>query len=205
MQEEDGILILSRIYDNLKLGTPLEEVLNLKEDIVLDVAPTANRGDEMSVIGVARELASLFGRKLSFSPLEVAGELKQTDFKVEIIDDETCKYYSVGLIKDITIKPSPDFMQRRLIASGMRPINNIVDITNYILLELGAPLHAFDFDKLNNYLCVRYASNDETLVTIDEVERKLTNQTVVIATKENPVCAACCGDDDFTAGGTRPG
>ncbi len=190
MQEEDGILILSRIYDNLKLGTPLEEVLNLKEDIVLDVAPTANRGDEMSVIGVARELASLFGRKLSFSPLEVAGELKQTDFKVEIIDDETCKYYSVGLIKDITIKPSPDFMQRRLIASGMRPINNIVDITNYILLELGAPLHAFDFDKLNNYLCVRYAKEGEKLTTLDDVERELTPASVLIATQDKGVCLA---------------
>ena len=99
-------------------------------------------------------------------------------------DSETCKYYSVAVLKNLEIKPSPDFIQRRITACGMRPINNIVDITNYVMLQFGTPQHAFDLDKLNNYLCVRYATNDETLVTIDEVERNLSEQTVVIATKE---------------------
>ncbi|MBE7706742.1 MAG: phenylalanine--tRNA ligase subunit beta [Cyanobacteria bacterium SIG30] len=190
VQEEDGILILNRIYDNLKLGEKLEDVMNLKDEIIYHTAPTANRGDEMSVIGIARELSSLFNRKMNFSPLECVQDLNKNNFKVEILADDACKYYSIGVIKDIVIKPSPDFIQRRLISSGMRPINNIVDITNYVMLEYGTPLHAFDFDKLNNYLCVRYAQNGEKLTTIDDVERTLTEQTVLIATKEQGVCLA---------------
>ena len=187
MQEEDGILILNRLFDNVELNQPLEKVLNLKDEIIYHVAPTANRGDQMSVIGIARELSALFNRKMKFEKKELPSV--KSDFEVEIKDEEACKYYSVAVLKDLVIKQSPEFIQRRIIAGGMRPINNIVDITNYVMLEYGTPQHAFDFDKLNNYLCVRYASNDETLVTIDEVERKLSNQTVVIATKEKPVCA----------------
>ncbi|MBE7707863.1 MAG: phenylalanine--tRNA ligase subunit beta [Cyanobacteria bacterium SIG27] len=187
MQEEDGILILNRLFDDVELNQPLEKVLNLKDEIIYHVAPTANRGDQMSVIGIARELSALFNRKMKFEKKELPSV--KSDFEVEIKDEEACKYYSVAVLKDLVIKQSPEFIQRRIIAGGMRPINNIVDITNYVMLEYGTPQHAFDFDKLNNYLCVRYASNDETLVTIDEVERKLSNQTVVIATKEKPVCA----------------
>ena len=92
------------------------------------------------------------------------------------------------LIELIKIKPAPDFIQRRVIAGGMRPINNVVDITNYVMLEYGTPLHAFDYDKLNKYLCVRYANEGEKLVTIDEVERTLTNKTVVISKEDEAVC-----------------
>ena len=188
MQKEDGILILNRIYSDLKLGENLEKVLGIKEDIVFTVAPTANRGDEMSIIGVARELASIFNKKLNFSPLQTTQDHSTDDFKVEILDKEGCKYYSVGLLKDIEIKPSPDWMQRRLEACGIRAINNVVDITNYVLLEYGCPLHAFDKDKLNGYLCVRRAVEGETIVTLDEIERKTNSDTVLIATKEQAVC-----------------
>lgn len=188
MQEEDGILILNRLYDNVKLGEPLEKLLQIKEDIVFDVAPTANRGDEMSVIGVARELSAIFNKKLNFSPLQSTQDNSTDKFKVEIIDKEGCKYYSVGLLNDVKIKPSPDWMQRRLTACGIRAINNVVDITNYVLLEYGCPLHAFDRDKLNDYLCVRRAFEGETIVTLDEVERKTNSDTVLIATKEQSVC-----------------
>ncbi len=187
MQEEDGILVLNRIFGEIELNQSLEKVLNLSQDIIYHVAPTANRGDQMSVIGIARELSALFNRKMKFEKSELPNE--KCDFEVEIKDSETCKYYSVAVLKNLEIKPSPDFIQRRVTAAGMRPINNIVDITNYVMLEYGTPQHAFDLDKLNNYLCVRYATETETLVTIDEVERKLSNQTVVIATKESPVCA----------------
>ncbi|MBQ4647362.1 MAG: phenylalanine--tRNA ligase subunit beta [Candidatus Gastranaerophilales bacterium] len=187
MQEEDGILILNRIFGEIELNQSLERVLNLAQDIIYHVAPTANRGDQMSIIGIARELSALFNRKMKFEKSELPN--KPVDFEVEIKDEEACKYYSVAVLKNLEIKQSPDFIQRRISACGMRPINNIVDITNYIMLEYGTPQHAFDLDKLNNYLCVRYAKDDETLVTIDEVERKLTNQTVVIATKDKPVCA----------------
>lgn len=188
MQEEDGILILNRIYNDIKLGEPLEKLLQIKEDIVLNVAPTANRGDEMSVIGVARELSAIFNKKLNFSPLQSTQDNSTDKFNVEITDKEGCKYYSVGLLNDIKIKPSPDWMQRRLNACGIRAINNVVDITNYVLLEYGCPLHAFDRDKLNGYLCVRRAHEGETIVTLDDVERKTTSDTVLIATKEKSVC-----------------
>ena len=190
MQQEDGIFILNRIYANIPLGEPLEKIMNLSEEIIFHVAPTANRGDQMSVIGIAREVSALFNRKLKFNAKELPPLPKTNDFKVEIIDDETCKYYSIGVFKDIEIKPSPAFMQRRIEACGMRPINNVVDITNYILLEYGTPLHAFDYDKLDKYLCVRYAHEGESIITIDETERKLTRQSVVISKKDTPVCIA---------------
>lgn len=188
LQDEDGILVLNRLYDNIGLGLPVEKLLNIREDIILNVAPTANRGDEMSVIGVARELSAIFKRKLNFSPLEMTREFENADFQVEIKNPETCSYYSAGLLEDLKVKPSPDWMKRRLEASGIRAINNIVDITNYVLLEYGQPLHSFDKDKLNGYLCVRRANEGETIVTLDDVERKCSNDTVLIATKEAPVC-----------------
>lgn len=190
MQKEDGILILNRIYADIKLGTKLEEILKIKEDTVFHIAPTANRGDQMSVIGVARELSSIFNKKMNFSKLESTNDLSTDEFKVEIIDQDTCKYYAAGLLKDVQIKPAPDWMKRRLESSGIRSISNVVDITNYVLLEYGQPLHAFDMDKLDGYLCVRRAKEDETIVTLDEVERKLNTDTVLIATKEKGVCVA---------------
>ena len=185
-QEEDGILILNRLFPNVGLGLNVEDVLGFEKDYILHTAPTANRGDEMSVVGIARELSALFNRPMKF---EYAGRnCPQADFEVEIKDDSVCKYYSIGVLKNITIKPSPDWMQKRLVSSGIRAINNVVDITNYVLLEYGTPLHAFDYDKLNGYLCVRRAVEGEKIVTLDEVERELTTDSVLIATKEAPVC-----------------
>ncbi len=189
-QEEDGILILNRIFPNVKIGENAEDVLGFEKDYVLDVAPTANRGDEMSVIGIARELSAIFNKPLKFNPVECTKDLTTNEFEVEILDKDVCKYYSVGLIKNIKIKPSPDWMQKRLLASGVRAINNVVDITNYVMLEYGTPLHAFDFDKLDGYLCVRRAKEGEKLTTLDGVKRELTNDTVLIATKE---CGVCLG------------
>lgn len=187
-QSEDGILILSRIVKNPALGIALEDVLGLEEDTIFEVAPTANRGDEMSVIGVARELCAIFDKELKFSPLTSTKDLSTNEFKVEIIDEDTCKYYSVGIIKNLKIKPSPSWMQKRLVASGIRSISNIVDITNYVMLEYGCPLHAFDLNKLNGYLCVRHAKEGEKIVTLDGIERSLTKDSVLIATKEEGVC-----------------
>ena len=187
-QEEDGILVLNRIFPNVGLGLNVEDVLGFEEDYILHTAPTANRGDQMSVFGVARELSALFNRPMNEKINKDVKSDKTCDFKVEIKDNDVCKYYSIGVLKDITIKPSPDWMQKRLVASGVRAINNVVDITNYVMLEYGTPLHAFDYDKLNGYLCVRRAVEGETLVTLDEVERKLSHDTVLIATQDKPVC-----------------
>ena len=185
-QEEDGILVLNRIFPNVGVGLDVENVLGFEKDYVLHTAPTANRGDQMSVIGIARELSALFDRPMKFE--YAAKDAGAADFEVEIKDNDVCKYYSIGVLKGIRIKPSPEWMQKRLVASGIRAINNVVDITNYVLLEYGTPLHAFDLDKLNGYLCVRRGVEGESLVTLDEVERQLHHDTVVIATKEKPVC-----------------
>lgn len=187
-QEEDGILVLNRIFPDVELGKDVKDVLGFEKDTVIDVAPTANRGDQMSVIGVARELSSLFNTPLKFNPVECTKNLTTDKFKVEIKDKDVCKYYSIALLKNIKIKSSPDWMQKRLIASGVRAINNVVDITNYVMLEYGCPLHAFDADKLDGYLCVRRAEEGEKLVTLDEVERTLTTDSVLIATKDKGVC-----------------
>lgn len=187
-QEEDGILILNRIFSDVQLGQDVKDVLGFEKDTVLDVTPTANRGDQMSVIGVARELSSLFNTPLKFNPIECTKDLSTDNFKVEIKDKTVCKYYSIALLKNIKTKPSPDWMKKRLLASGVRSINNVVDITNYVMLEYGCPLHAFDADKLDGYLCVRRAEDGEKLITLDEVERTLTTDSVLIATKDKGVC-----------------
>ena len=186
-QEEDGILILNRIFPNVGLGLDVENVLGFEKDYILHTAPTANRGDQMSVVGIARELSALFDRPMKFEYTS-REEAAKADFEVEIKDNDVCKYYSIAVLKDIKIKPSPEWMQKRLVSSGIRAINNVVDITNYVLLEYGTPLHSFDLDKLNGYLCVRRAEDGEKLTTLDEVERNLTHDTVVIATKDEPVC-----------------
>ncbi len=189
-QEEDGILILNRFMPEVKIGKKLEDVLNIKEDYVFDIAPTANRGDQMSIAGVARELAALFNKKSRFSFVQNTQNISDGGFKVEILDDDVCKYYSAGILENITIKPSPDWMQARLQACGIRAISNVVDITNYVLLEYGQPLHAFDKDKLDGYLCVRRAEQGEKIVTLDDVERTMTTDTVVIADRDKSVCIA---------------
>ena len=189
-QQEDGILVLNRIFPNVGIGLDVKNVLGFEKDTIIDVAPTANRGDQMSVIGVARELSALFNKPLKLNPVECTKDLSTDKFKVEILDKDVCKYYSVGLLKNIKIKSSPDWMQKRLIASGIRAINNVVDITNYVMLEYGCPLHAFDGDKLDGYLCVRRAKEGEKITTLDGVERDLTNDSVLIATKDKGVCLA---------------
>ena len=190
-QQEDGILILNRIFPDVTVGLDVKDVLGFEKDTIIDVAPTANRGDQMSVIGVARELSAIFDKPLKFNPIECTKDLTTDKFKVEIGNNvDLCCYYSIGLLNGVEIKPSPDWMQKRLIASGMRPINNIVDITNYVMLEYGCPLHAFDADKLDGYLCVRRSAGGEKLTTLDGIERDLTTDSVLIATKEKGVCLA---------------
>ena len=189
-QEEDGILVLNRIFPDVQIGADVKDVLGFEKDFILDVAPTANRGDQMSVIGVARELSAIFDRPLKFSPLECTKDLSTDKFKVEIKDEDVCKYYSVGILKNIKIKSSPEWLQKRLIASGVRAINNVVDITNYVMLEYGTPFHAFDLDKLNGYLCVRRANEGEKIVTLDGTERILTTDSVLIDDGKKGVCLA---------------
>ena len=184
-QEDDGILILNTIKKDIKSGQDVKQVLGIKEDTVLHVAPTANRGDEMSILGIAREISAIFNKSLKYPKIKSYENEQNTDFSIEIKDPDTCKYYSVGVVKDVKIKTAPEWMARRLLASGVRSISNVVDITNYVMLEYGQPLHAFDMDKLGeNYLSVRRAYEGEKTITLDESERDLSTESVLIATKK---------------------
>ncbi|MGD9581231.1 MAG: phenylalanine--tRNA ligase beta subunit-related protein, partial [Vampirovibrionia bacterium] len=149
---EAGVIILNQMkqFENteIKLGVPLEELLNLPVDTVIHTAPTANRGDLMSMRGIANEISAIFNRPVKMPAIEVNTNalIENEQFNLAIKDEDTCKYYALGLVKDVKIKESPSWMKRRLEASGMRAISNIVDITNYVMLEYGQPLHAFDFN-----------------------------------------------------------
>lgn len=205
---EEGVIILSEMErfkgQELELGMPIEKLLDLPVDTVLHTAPTANRGDQMSMRGVANEVASIFNRPRKITSIEVEeNSLNSSEkFDVEIHDEDTCKYYAIGIVKELKIKPSPPWMAKRLESMGMRPINNIVDITNYVMLEYGQPLHAFDMDKLKEqYLSVRRAKEGEKIKTLDGMERNLVPDNVLIATKNSIVgLAGVMGDETSEVG-----
>lgn len=168
---KDGIWILSEAYP---LGKDVVEVLDL-EDEVIEFEITSNRPDCLSMIGIAREVAATIGSPLRYPKVEIKeSEEKANDLIKVIIEDlEGCHRYVARVIKDINIKPSPEWMQRRLANAGVRPINNIVDITNYVMLEYGQPLHAFDMNYIeDNTIIVKKGDRGKIFRTLDGVERK---------------------------------
>ncbi|MCL4501301.1 MAG: phenylalanine--tRNA ligase subunit beta [Deltaproteobacteria bacterium] len=186
---------LMDIPQNLPVGADLTEALNLA-DVVLEVAVTANRSDCLSILGLAREVAALLDVPLRHPEVkaisgEESGELKA---KVTILDPVHCPRYAARLLTGLTVKPSPFWMRRRLQASGIRAINNLVDVTNYVLLEFGQPLHAFDFTRLKNReIVVRLPAKLEQLegfVTLDGQLRSLEQDTLLICDAERPVALA---------------
>lgn len=195
------------------------EVTALEEcggDWVFEIEITSNRPDWLSVVGIAREIAALTGGKLKLSPShqspvtsknkkqETRNEKRNLEIKIE--DKKDCPLYTARIIKDVKIGPAPDWMRKRLELIGCRSINNVVDITNYILFTWGEPLHAFDLDKFNSdVICVRRAKAGEKIITIDGQERLLNNQTLVIADKEKAVAIAGImgGKDTEVTEGTK--
>ncbi|HQY87727.1 MAG TPA: phenylalanine--tRNA ligase subunit beta [Tepidisphaeraceae bacterium] len=173
-------------------GLPVEHIEQVGPDTVLDVEVTSNRSDCLSVQGVARELAAL--GNLKFEPAPVASIHPTTfspEIQVEIKDKDLCPHYTARLIQGVKVAPSPEWLQRRLIALGQRPINNIVDITNYVLFELGQPLHAFDLNEIRGKkIVVRRAAAQEKMTTLDGVERTLDNSMLVIADTERALVVA---------------
>ena len=189
-EEHEGIIFLDGAA---KAGTPLADVLG---DAVLTIAITPNMARDANIYGVAREVAALLGRKLKAMPLAVkaVGPAIKGKVKVAIAQPEFNPRFVLGLIRDIEIKPSPELAQRRLKLAGMRPINNIVDATNYAMLELGEPLHAFDYDVLVRRaggkpptISTRLARRGEMLTTLDGVERKLDDFTVLVCDTAGPL------------------
>jgi phenylalanyl-tRNA synthetase beta chain len=174
------------------VGAPLADVLNVR-DHILEVTLTPNRGDCLSMIGVAREVAALTGGR--FHPptpqLREGADRVQDVVRVSVLDPDLCPRYAVRFITGVQIGPSPFWLRTRLERAGVRSINNVVDVTNYVMLEYGQPLHAFDFDLLEGgEIVVKRAAEGEHFVTLDEVERVLGKDTLMICDAARPVAIA---------------
>lgn len=186
--EVDGILILP---PQTELGADIKDILRLN-DVVLDVSLTANRPDCQSIYGLAREVAAMLGRKIK--PLSL--KYKTYEFNgvvpsVKIENYDVCSRYTGQVIDNVVIEKSPDWMRDRLRMVGIRSINNIVDITNYVLTEVGQPLHAFDMRFIaNNSLNVRFATENEIIIALDEKKYNLKSNMLVIADSEKPLAIA---------------
>ncbi|MCP3166470.1 phenylalanine--tRNA ligase subunit beta [Myxococcus qinghaiensis] len=204
-EESSGLLILS---PDLKPGTPIAEALGL-DDVVLEVNVTPNRPDALSHLGVAREVSVVTGAALKVPQpkLTESGTPASQSAKVRVEDSVRCPRYAARVVENVTIKPSPQWMQDRLKACGVRAINNVVDITNYVNLEFGQPLHAFDLDKLGGQeIVVRAAKKGEKLTTLDGKERTLDQEELVICDRDRPQALAGVmggGDSEVTEKTTR--
>ncbi|MCX7634323.1 MAG: phenylalanine--tRNA ligase subunit beta [Syntrophales bacterium] len=187
--DNTGILVLP---SHLPLGMDLAKALDLK-DTVLDIGVTPNRADCLSIVGVAREVAAITGKTLRYPQVTLVedGEDIHDLTSVTIMDPDLCPRYSARVIKEVTIGPSPLWMRQRLEAVGLRSINNIVDITNFVMMELGQPLHAFDFRFLEEgRIVVRRSREGETFISLDEKERLLRSDTLMICDGVKPVAIA---------------
>ncbi|MEH2462195.1 phenylalanine--tRNA ligase subunit beta [Nostoc sp.] len=191
----DGIHIFTQ--ENLSLGSDVRPLLGLN-DVILDLTATANRADALSMVGVAREVAALTGGKLNIpEPGEVSIPKNAGNLALKIADTQACPAYIGTVIEQVKIAPSPEWLQQRLRAAGVRPISNVVDITNYVLLEWGQPLHAFDLSRLqsvadgeNLTIGVRFATVGESLKTLDGQTRTLASQNLLITANDKAVALA---------------
>ena len=184
----DGILVLD---SDCITGKPVSEYLQPDTDTILEIGLTPNRGDAASHLGIARDLRALLNRPLN------AIEEKSSPFgnqastiNVAVNDSASCGRYSGILIKDVTIADSPEWLQKHLKAIGINPINNVVDITNFIMHDIGQPMHAFDADKISGDIEVRFAVSGQTLITLDKLERKLQGPELIIADASGPIALA---------------
>ena len=183
----EGILVLPREYE---IGRPLADYLG---ETILDIDITPNRADCLSIMGIAREVAAITGNPFRMPDLAYKEGTKEVGSyaSVEIKDPDLCPRYCATVVDGITIGPSPVWMQDRLAACGARPINNIVDITNYVMLEFGQPLHAFDHREIRGHkIIVRRAADGEIMYTLDEAERKFSKNILLIADAERAVAVA---------------
>jgi phenylalanyl-tRNA synthetase beta chain len=181
--DHGGIMLLA---DELDAGTPLADVLPLGED-VLEIETLYNRPDLTSIYGIAREVAALTGAELQPVPGTDPARDGDEPFSLAIDDLDACPRFIARVFRDVTIGDSPGWLKARLMGAGMRPISNVVDITNYVMLALGSPLHAYDADTLRGGIVVRRAQPGEKLVTLDGTARELDPADLVIADHERPI------------------
>ena len=183
----EGIMVLS---PEAPVGMSLTQYLG---DTILDLSTTPNRPDCLSVIGIAHEVAALTSQTIHIPEItyDEQGAPIQDSISVEIDDPELCPRYCASLVTDVKVGPSPQWMQQRILASGMRPISNIVDITNYVMMEYGQPLHSFDYQQIKgNKIIVRRARDNESMFTLDGLERDLDQDMLIIADEKEPIAIA---------------
>ncbi len=186
---EDGIFLLQ---EPCEIGQDIQTAIGLN-DVKVEFEITSNRPNCLSIIGLAREAAVTFGKPLALHTPEVKGSEGDINsmLKVTVENTELCPRYSARIVKNVKIAPSPRWMRERLRACGVRPINNLVDITNYVMLEYGQPMHAFDYRFVaGNTIVVRNAKAEESITTLDGAERKLSPEMLVICDSEKPVAVA---------------
>lgn len=178
-------------------GFEVEALEHIGDDTVFEVNVTPNRPDCLSVIGVAREVAALYSTKVAFPDLNIVSEPKELDFNIDILDPDLCNRYAGRIVHSVTIGPSPVWMKERLEKCGIRSINNVVDVTNYVLLEFGHPLHAFDLNKLQGHrirvgtpATILGAKEPIAFTTLDGVERQIAPDMLLIWDGKEPVAIA---------------
>lgn len=175
------------------LGFPIESTEPVGDDTMLDVEVTSNRGDCLGHIGIARELAATTGKELKIPAIDLSESDQEAKsmVQVKIHEPALCNRYTARVIEGVKVGPSPKWMQKRLETIGVRSINNIVDVTNYVMMETGQPTHAFEYDEIGGRtIIVRRAGNGEQLISIDETQCKLNDSMLVIADEKNPVAIA---------------
>ena len=184
--KEEDIKGICELGEDAKVGEDPLKYLGL-DDEVIDFELTSNRGDLLSIIGMAYEIGAIYNRKVNDIELKYPTIKDETDkFKVSVKTNK-CNLFLAKKAFNVKIMDSPDFIQKRLMSSGIRPINNVVDISNYVMLETGQPLHFYDLDRLGNEIIVRDAKENEELVTLDNIKRNLSNDDIVIADKDHAV------------------
>jgi phenylalanyl-tRNA synthetase beta chain len=182
-----GLLILP---EHLELGSKLSDYFKVESDVVFEIGLTANRGDAASHLGVARELSTVLDIPLLSYNNEMPKGKTNKSIQIEIEENETCPRYSGIVLENIEVKESPDWLKARLNSIGLRPINNVVDVTNFVLHELGQPLHAFDYDKIKGQKIVVKRNNKEKFTSLDGVERTLHGHELMIYNEEEAMCMA---------------
>lgn len=192
--ESEGIHIFTE--ERIEPGDDVRPLLGL-DDVILDLATTANRADALSMVGIAREVAALTDKSVKLPKIPEIEVSQTNSLSIEIEDKLACPVYIGTAIENVQLGASPDWLKRRLQGAGVRPINNVVDITNYVLLEWGQPLHAFDREKLQQVagteeltIGVRFAENAENLKTLDDKVRSLSDRNLLITANNQPVALA---------------
>ena len=187
-KESEGIIILP---EDAPIGKEYREYMGLN-DVIFELEITPNRPDCLSHIGIAREIAAYYNRKVKYPMIEMTETIESinTMVKVDIEDKDRCKRYMGRVIKNVKVQESPAWLKSRIRAMGLNPINNIVDVTNFVMFEYNQPMHAFDLDKLEGNITIRAAKENEKITTLDGVDRVLKNKELVIADDEKAIAIA---------------